>query len=476
MLKKNHENATRREIYIKLSDGYGNISMQNVILSNHKIGIGCIGSGVGQSIVNSLRLSSLPVQIVGLGTNPFAYGAYDCDFVDYTVKIYDESYIDNLLDKCIEHSIDLMIPGLEDEVQVYAQNEEKFDAAGVKAIFPDQRLVSLCRDKYRLCNELNSHVNVFARCFSQDKIDEHIEEGSLRFPCIAKLNGGFASRGVRIIQGREDVEKLGEGYILQELAAPSHEDINCAHYLMSIEAGENTQVSEISIQIVCDTQGGLIGRMATYNKLTNGVPVEIVPYDNGTIWEIVDQLCPVLLEMGLRGPLNLQGRMTDSGLKLFEMNPRFTGITGLRTLMGFNEVEACVKEWLWIASGSNKIGLNTNRFGLRQTADRAVSLDKNSQVRELSTKLHASPVSIRKRILLTGASGYLGRELAARIEAEGDQYELIALGRSRERLESTLKEQRPKCLTYDEFNNGGFSLGTADILIHAGFARPHCSY
>jgi hypothetical protein len=36
------------------------------------------------------------------------------------------------------------------------------------------------------------------------------------------------------------------------------------------------------------------------------------------------------------------------GFKIFEMNARFTGITGLRALMGFNEVAICIEKWLKI--------------------------------------------------------------------------------------------------------------------------------
>ena len=53
------------------------------------------------------------------------------------------------------------------------------------------------------------------------------------------------------------------------------------------------------------------------------MPIEITPYENSTYGEI-DKLLPVLKEFGHRGPLNIQGRLTDQGLKLFEMNARFT--------------------------------------------------------------------------------------------------------------------------------------------------------
>ena len=97
----------------------------NIKDKTNKIGISCIGSGVGQAVINSLRLSRLPFKTVGFGTNPFAFGAYDCDDFDYTKNIYEEGFIENLIEKCIEHKIDLVIPGLDDEALFYSQHLSK---------------------------------------------------------------------------------------------------------------------------------------------------------------------------------------------------------------------------------------------------------------------------------------------------------------------------------------------------------------
>src|SRR5690606_25191477 len=151
-------------------------------------------------------------------------------------------------------------------------------------------------------------------------------------------------------------------------------DPNYQFYTDQIAKNNNPQVSEISIQVVLGVNGELLGKMASFNKLNNGVPIEIVPYEDEQVWEIVDKLLPVFKQKGFVGPLNIQGRLTKKGLKLFEMNPRFTGITGLRALMGFNEVEACIKSWLGIDTNNNLLKINDNRFGIRQTTDKSISL------------------------------------------------------------------------------------------------------
>jgi nucleoside-diphosphate-sugar epimerase len=440
----------------------------------YTIGISCIGSGVGQSVINSLRLSRLSLKTVGLGTNPFAYGAYDCDTYDYTKSIYDKGYVDNLIEKCKEHNIDLVIPGLDDEALIYAQNAEKFKKAGIKAMYADEDLISICRDKERMSLELNKVVDVFVKSYNKKTLSDDIASGKVKFPFIAKPRGGFASRGVEIIRSEEDIIKITDEHIIQELAIPCKVDPNYEYYVGQIAKNRNPQVSEISIQVVYSPEGKLMGRMFSYNKLNNGVPIEIVPYENDYIWSIVDKLTPVLLKMGLRGPLNIQGRLTENGLKLFEMNPRFTGITGLRALMGFNEVEACVKEWLEIDKGHNQLRFNYNRFGIRQTADKSIPIERNNEVISLSKHLNNGIIKKKKTLLITGSCGYLGQNLINKL-IKNDTFEIWAFDIDKEKTSSLFKNKVAVLIDNNDLKNGNVQIGNVDILLHLGFTRPHGS-
>ena len=118
--------------------------------------------------------------------------------------------------------------------------------------------------------------------------------------------------------------------------------------------------------------------MASYNKLSSGVPIEILPVDDPLFWDVIDQLMPHINALGFRGPLNIQGRITEDGFKIFEMNARFTGITGLRAIMGFNEVEECIKSWLGLPT--NGLEINKRKFGIRKALDKTVEITRNQDV------------------------------------------------------------------------------------------------
>ena len=77
------------------------------------------------------------------------------------------------------------------------------------------------------------------------------------------------------------------------------------------------------------------------------------------------------------GPVNIQGRITEKGLFFFEMNLRFTGITGTRAILGFNEIHrlvSCFKSGI-----KNKSTYNLNKIGVRQVACKTLNtiIEKN---------------------------------------------------------------------------------------------------
>lgn len=440
----------------------------------YRVAISCIGSGIGQSVINSLRLSGLPIKTVGFGNNPFAFGAYDCDDFDYTPSIYSAGYIDKLIEKCIDYKADLVIPGMDDEVLIFSQHKEKFKQAGLKAVCADEELISLCRDKERLSVELNKIVDVFAKIYNKETLIQDIDLGKVEYPFISKPRGGFGSKEIEIILSENDLHKISDDHIIQEIAVPYKEDPNREFYLKHLKQNENPQVSEISIQLVYGPEGNLLGRMASYNKLNNGVPIEILPYENEDVWKIIEKLSPELVKMGLKGPVNIQGRLTDSGLKLFEMNPRFTGISGLRALMGFNEVEACVKEWLGIDKGKNNLHFNYTRFGMRQTTEKSVPIVRNKKVSELSEKLGNNHRAKEKKLLITGATGYLGQNLIKKIN-EKRGFEIWAYGRDKAKLKHVLQDSVKYHFDEGDLEKGNIHFGNVDILLHLGFARPHKS-
>ena len=436
------------------------------------VGVCAVGSGVGQSVVASCNLSRLPITTVGLGTNPMAFGLYECDEYELTPSFYDAGYIDSLIETCQRRGIELLIPGHDDEAELIARHLDVLHEHGIDAVVAGPDLVRMCRNKEAMAATLNEVVPAFVRSYTRHDLAVALENGEVDFPMIAKPRGGFASRGVTIVSSPRDLDGISDAFIFQEIAVPHAADPEREAYLSRLEQKTNSQIAEVSIQLVAHKDGSLMGRMATYNKLQNGVPMEILPYDDASMWETIDRLYPHLVGYGLRGPLNLQGRMTDNGLRLFEMNPRFTGITGLRARLGFNEVEACIQEW---ATGqpARMLSFNPSRFGTRQMTDKALSFSRSETVRAAHARILATdPPSEPVRLLITGSTGQIGQRLVRALSGDAG-FEILAMDRDKLRAVELHGDSSVRCYDWQDLEDGALSLGCVDRLCHLASARPH---
>jgi len=64
----------------------------------------------------------------------------------------------------------------------------------------------------------------------------------------------------------------------------------------------------------------------------------------GPFPEVAKQCEEVALALGARGPLNIQCRLVDRVVYIFEINPRFSGTTSLRAMVGFNEPDVLIRK------------------------------------------------------------------------------------------------------------------------------------
>ncbi|MFO7611577.1 MAG: hypothetical protein R6W99_03700, partial [Clostridia bacterium] len=85
---------------------------------------------------------------------------------------------------------------------------------------------------------------------------------------------------------------------------------------------------------------------------------------------------------------NFQSKTNGGGFKVFETNMRFTGITGSRSAIGYNECEAAVKEYLHDADEAEIIKSFSTDYGkciLRHYED---MIAEQADVRELEGRLN----------------------------------------------------------------------------------------
>ena len=436
------------------------------------IGICSIGSGVGQSVIESCRLSPLPLRTIGLGNRPLTFGHLDCDESAQIPSYYADDYIESLLNLARSKHIDLLIPGHDDEALILAEHAPKFAAAGIQILSSSKQFHQICRDKSTIRASINPECETILACYTADEFRENHHNIKFAFPSISKPLNGFASKDVTLIHSSDDLSKIKDNDVVQPLIRPHLNDPERSEFDAAVKRGKVLQVAEISIQLVLSKFGTLLGKMATRNRLQRGAPIEIIAYENDEMWKSVDHLLPHLVKAGAAGPVNLQGRLTDHGLRIFEINPRFTGITGVRAKLGFNEVDACIRQWLGLGL-DQKLHVNPKRIALRHHQSRIISEDQLDRTSHPFLKTSARSKDMRPVMLITGSTGEIGKRLLRKLY-EIEQFKFITLDRSKHKARKEFKLLGPiQHFDWSDFEAGSIGFASVDRILHLASARPH---
>ena len=331
-----------------------------------RVAVTGVGGGVGQAILRSLWSASFDSWVLGLDMNARGAGLYLTDEARCLPPCGDPEYVPRLLSFLTEMRVSVLIPGSDPELPVLARARGEIESAGIQVVVGAPEPVDVCRDK-RICSEFYRDLGFpFVRTCDVANAEELARE--VGYPLVVKPVGGSASRGVAVVFSRSELEPyLGRtGMIAQEAAFPAawRRGANGIDVRSVYRGGVLRQEDEISIQVVYDHLGHHLGTFTSVNRLQSGVPVFVDPQRIPEVESLVEKMANVLRDRGLIGPCNFQCRLTDHGPKVFEINPRYTGITGVRAAMGFNEVDAVLRRVRLDAP------LDSVRGGLDQPTDR----------------------------------------------------------------------------------------------------------
>jgi len=107
---------------------------------------------------------------------------------------YESEYIPFLLEFCVQKAIDMVIPLLEIDAYILAQNKGLFAERGIQIIVSDSQVLDICNDKWNTYKYLMSNnFPTIPTFISVDDAIETIEKGELAYPVIVKPRWGLGS-------------------------------------------------------------------------------------------------------------------------------------------------------------------------------------------------------------------------------------------------------------------------------------------
>ena len=150
--------------------------------------------------------------IIGADITESAPALFFCDETKIVCRIKEPEYIPQLLEICKTEKVDCLIPTIDTDLLLLAENKEKFEAIGTKVLISAVDKVKLCRDKrytadYFMAVGLKSPVPV-----------DDASKYELGYPAFIKPKDGSSSIDAYKVNSAEELEEYAKkvnDYIVQ---------------------------------------------------------------------------------------------------------------------------------------------------------------------------------------------------------------------------------------------------------------------
>jgi carbamoyl-phosphate synthase large subunit len=284
-----------------------------------------VGAIIGYGIINSLRQQNLyPLKIVGMDIYNDAYGQFLCDKF-YVAERADSQHYQVFINKLVaEEQIDLIIPGIEQDMYRLFELKKHINA---KVVLNNDLLINLSKDKLgTYCYFRDTNLNVIPTLF-QASYEECVER--LGTPFLMKPRSSYASKGIHRINSKEEFVFYNK-----------NKDANIYQRIIGSDAEEYT------VAVFGKADGTYADHIILKRKLAQTGATDkatLIPHDE-EIMRYVDEICMLTKPSG---PTNIQLRKEGDKVYLLEINPRISSACSIRTVMGYNEPLKCIEYYLY---------------------------------------------------------------------------------------------------------------------------------
>ena len=288
------------------------------------------GSGVGQGIVKALRISELPITIIGADIDLMNAALYRTDEAILIPKVELEGSLDALIRQINANNIDIIMIGSEFELSFFAKNKKEIESSTkAKIIVAPLKTIEIADDKWLTIEFLkNNNLPYPETALALNLKDALKIAANLGYPLILKARRGTSSRNVYLVNNKEDLERfypITPSPILQGIIK-----------LPSSKLGY-----EYTCSVFKRSDGKLIGPFTARRTVRSGTSWHI---EVATFLELNDVLIKISKNLDYTGSLNIKLMLTENGATTFELNARFSGTTAVRAKFGFNEPEMVLKD------------------------------------------------------------------------------------------------------------------------------------
>ena len=174
----------------------------------------CVGRRVElmQAFKKAAENLKIDLTIIGADITESAPALYFCDETRSVCRIKDKEYIPQLLSICENEKVDCLIPTIDTDLLLLAENKAKFEAIGTKVLISAVDKVKLCRDKRYTADQFIS-----LGLKSPQPVDD-VEKYHMGYPAFIKPKDGSSSVDAYKVANEEDLKTYANkiaDYIIQ---------------------------------------------------------------------------------------------------------------------------------------------------------------------------------------------------------------------------------------------------------------------
>lgn len=290
----------------------------------YNIAVTGTGSLIGQAIIKSIQNSNISdkFKIIGFEYLKETVGSFWCDKHINITDIYlyphlEDEWLKEIIFHINKELIDILFVGVDFELKLFSKHKVLIEQkTKCKVIISSKKTIEIGNDKFLTYKFLKNNNLFYPITYLPDEVDfEKID-----FPVIVKPRVGARSRGVFKVNNKSElIEKIKiiNNPIVQEYIGNENTEYTCGVIFLDDE---------------------LKASIALKRSLKDG-NTYISEHNINTEKIILDYIDNIANKLKPYGSCNLQLRIDNKGIpKLFEINPRHSGTTYIRSLFGFNEI------------------------------------------------------------------------------------------------------------------------------------------
>jgi carbamoyl-phosphate synthase large subunit len=292
----------------------------------HRVLVTAVGGNIGQGVIKALRSGCRDYFIAGTDMEPRSAGFSFVDRACVTPAAGADGMVAALTTIVETEGIEAIYVCSPHELEFFAKARHDLErATGTRVLVNPEPVIRIGQDKLETARFLETHgfpSPETASAEDEPAVDRLIERWG--FPIIAKPRRGWTSVNVFTIRCRAALEAA-------RVLVP---DLVVQRYLPDA-------TEEYTAGVVGSSAARRFAWIVLRRDLMQGTTYRTELAEDPAIGA---QVVAMAQALGVEGACNFQLRLVDGQPFVFEINPRFSGTSGIRYLYGFNDPEMAFEQ------------------------------------------------------------------------------------------------------------------------------------